>query len=29
MPDLKHEYRHFINKYRFKVGFLAHPDLTY
>ena len=29
IPDLKREYRYFINKYRFKVGFLAHPDLTY
>jgi hypothetical protein len=26
--DLKREYRYFINKYWFKVGFLAHPDLT-
>jgi hypothetical protein len=28
MPDLKREYRYFISKYRFKAGFLAHPDLT-
>jgi hypothetical protein len=28
IPDLKREYRYFINKYRFKVGFLAHPDLA-
>ena len=28
ISDLKRKYRYFINKYRFKVGFLAHPDLT-
>jgi hypothetical protein len=28
IPDLKREHRYFINKHRFKVGFLAHPDLT-
>ena len=28
IPDLKREYRYFINKHQFKVGSLAHPDLT-